>query len=345
MKKILFNFIQISDEKFTPKSGSSMMLMFLNDIRQKNDCRMIIQMADNGTRTSKENWQDDYWNQCTFEDIDYKRYYNDPNTQIHPTKIFNDVCDWLLTNYKNILYFCEVSRSGCGFHFVFYFNVVRSLNNFMMCKAVSSFIIKQAFIECGYKEIIEAPNVYDDCSNSVHQLCFITKKMLRVNEDVNGDCNQIIEDNYYNIKSEYDRHKKNNSHKSFIHNDDWDIEFTRIETQETVNYIEHSKRFVLFNSLSGVFKNPDDVKEEWENCCLKIPECNGHTVSFYKREPYVNDWARKATGNEYVDTDMLKMFGYEIKFITKNNKNIFNKEYEYKTDEKVKCFSKKRIYF
>lgn len=336
---ILFNFIQVSDEKFTPKGGSKMMLMLLDDIKQKPDHRMIIQMSDCGFRNTKDNWQDIYWNQCTFEDIDYKRFYTDPNKHVHPTKIYNDVCDWLLNNCKSILYFSEMSRSECGFHFVFYFDVVRTLNNFKMCKAISSFFIKQAFVQCGYKDIIDADGVYDDCSNSVHQLCYITKKSLLLNEHCNGECKQIIEDNYYNIKCEYEKQKKNHTKNILINNDDWDIQCNKFEIVDTVEYIEHNKRFVLFNSLNGVFKNPDIVNEEWNNCCNKIPERNGHTIYFYKREPYVNDWAKKVTGNEYIDVELLKLFGYDVKFINKNIIDDGNK-----INKKIKCFSKERIY-
>ena len=62
-----------------------------------------------------------------------------------------------------------------------------------------------------------------------------------------------------------------------------------------------------------------------------IPNAHGHDTYYYKTVPYKLDWYRNLNGKEYIDVELLKQFGYNVKFIKKEE------------DEKNKKIIKKRI--
>ena len=93
-----------------------------------------------------------------------------------------------------------------------------------------------------------------------------------------------------------------------------------------------------YNSEYGYYYDDEDLlRNEWEKCARMLPEGNKHTTNYYINFPWKGDWARNRTGNEYVDTELLKKFGYDVKFI-KLNKDENN------AIKKVNKTTKTRIY-
>lgn len=341
--KPAFNFTFVHDSTSLPRNGTQVMLMYLEDIKEREGSMMFLQMCDAGYRMGHENEDYKHWNQCIFEDIDYKDYIElHKDSYIEPLAIYERLWNWLYNNYKDIIYYGELSKSKKGFHFIFFFNVQRTKNNRLMCKSLTNFIIHKAFEECGYKDIIEANGVYDNCTNSFYQPCFLTKNNYKMNNECTGKgSDKIILENYYSIKNIYEKLDKKKYVKKESNNqnkDKWLIEYE--ESEDIIykgKYLNHHERWNLFDYLSGLCGNDEDkLYEEWVNCARQLPEGNGHDTNFYINEPYKNHWDKKRDSNNYIDAELLKQFGYNIKFINKN--------YEDKTNKKTNKIRKERIY-
>lgn len=353
--KPVFNYITYPKEFSLPKNGTKMLLYYLDSIKMCDlkKYHSIGQTIDCGYRMGLEDCDFNYWNQCTVEDIDYKFYIENHDSVPDPIEVYDKVWNWLTNNYSNISYYSEMSKSRKGFHFIFYFNVTRTLNNWMMCKAMSIWIIKKAFKECGYEEAITYKKVWDSHSSTLYQPIFITKINCNFNNNCSGECKEIAMSNYYDIKQEYDclynkiynkttkSSEKNNKDESelYIFNKDkWDIEIGYDFNSNEVEYLDHTQRWQLFCSLSGLCGDDDEkLKTLWCKCAMKIPEKNGHTKEYYKKCPYINDWSRKRTGNEYIDKNLLNMFNININFKVKEG-------YEDKSEEKTNKVTKTRVY-
>ena len=353
-----FNFFFIEDEHNCPKMNTKLLLMFIKDIKKRNDMMMFIQMCDNGRRMCRENSDYNFWNQCVFEDIDYKHYIENHKEYIDPKELYEKLYEYLYNNYKDILYYMEMSRSEMGYHIIFCFDVQRKENNRMMCKALSNFIIHKAFSELNFQHIIDYPKVYDDCSDSFYQPCFLTLNNFKINEEWTGKNGEnYITQNYYSVKNIYDRlfsktiRKVKKRDKNDILDDDyegkWDIEFINNNDEYKGEYLNHHERYFLYRSIVGlcggilyIDENKELIIQEWENCARQLPEGNGHDVYFYMKEPYINNWDSWIISNEeycYIDDDLLKQFGYNIKYI--NNKK--NEDITKKRTSKIK---KEKIY-
>lgn len=349
MSKPLFNFRQINldpntKQPIAPKGGSWMSVTSLDRIEPPTEGMLnFVQLCDCGFRMTKETKDESMWNCCTFEDIDYKAYMKNNDDAPDPEIVMGDIVQWLMTNCREITYYYEMSRSGKGFHFVFYFCVKRNMHIRNMCKAISVWAIKKAFYSCGYKDIIEHEKVWDKCTNSLYQACFITKNMSVLHEDCTGDVTELVKRHKYSIENEYNAlfMKHNNTTKSSdAHDrDDWEISWSRGDDTDTIDtYLQHQERWRLFNSLSGLCGSDDKkLKEEWEYCASRMIEMNGHDVNYYKEVPYTGDWNELRTGEEYIDCDLLNKFGYEIYFKNKDN----DKKDQTK---KTKSIRKERVY-
>lgn len=342
MNKPLFNFSYVENTEKLPKNNTQLMLMYIEDIIKKEGMMMFSQMCDAGYRMGIKNEDYKYWNQCTFEDIDYKKYMAVNNGALDPETIYDALWNWIYDNYKDILYYAELSRSKKGFHFIFYFNVNRTKNNRLMCKALSIYVIHKAFEACSLKYILDTKGVYDNCTNSFYQPCFLTLNDYKINKECTGmGSGEMLNNNYFNIKSIYDKlttKKYTKKEKSTIKNDEWNIEFENSDICYNGPYLEHHERWNLFDYLSGLCGEDDDrLKEEWIKCARQLPEGNGHNTEFYIKEPYKNHWDKKRDTNNYIDKEVLRQFGYSIKFINNNNHgNNFK--------EKTKKIRKERVY-
>lgn len=360
----VFNFMPITNQDSCPRSGTRLMLMYIDDMHTYDNMLLFTQMCDAGYRMVRDNEDYTKWNQCVYEDIDYKKYIEDNEHSIEPDVLYAQLYDWLYENYRDILYYTELSRSGKGYHIVFYFAVQRTKNNRMMCKALTTFIIRKAFHELGYGYIIDYPGVFDDCTDSFYQACFFTLNNYNINNDCTGrNSEQMITDNFYSVKSIYDKlfsktvkHAKKvrkinkdsiveNEHE---HDNEWDVEYCCDDTITYHDeYINHHERYYLFRSIVGmcgnkesIDENIDLIKEEWEHCARQLPCGNGHDTAFYVDEPYRNNWISWIRENEqycYIDNEMMAKFGYSIKYKCLNN-------YGDITDKKTNKISKTRVY-
>lgn len=348
MTKPIFNFAHIEKEEFAPHNGTAVQLMYINDMYKLDNMLMFTQMCDAGYRMGRENEDYNKWNQCIFEDIDYKFYISNHDKFIDPNILYEQLYDWLYNNYRNIFYYCELSRHMNSFHYIFYFNVQRTKNNRMMCKSISNFIIHQAFESLGYKDIIEWPKVYDDCSDSFYQPCFITLNNYKINYECDGtNSEKIITDNYFSIKSVYDKlfrkSYKRAKHQSTKNDNDWETSFEFDNNNSySGEYLNHHERYYLFKCIVGLcgIDNEEMIEKEWNNCAYQLIEGNNHTTTFYLNEPYNNnwiDWIKRNNEFCYVDKDLLKKFGYDIKFI-KIEKD------EDTTNKKTNRITKERVY-
>ena len=349
MVQPLFNYRQISIDTETlqpiyPKGGSWMSVVSLDKIDTPENGKMnFIQMCNSGSRMTKENKDESCWDGCTFEDIDYKKYLATHNDAVMPEFVLSDIVVWLKKNCEEIFHYFEMSRSGKGFHFIFYFNVQKNLHVRNMCKAISIWAIKKAFYSCGYRDVIEYDGVWDTCTNSLYQACFITKNQSCIMENCTGDVTRIVNQNKYSIEKEYNSiFLPSNSHKlsSNVHErTDWGIEWTRSDDTTTIDkYIPHQTRWRVFTSLSGLCGSDDELlAKEWEYCANRMVEDNGHTTQYYIDAPWTLDWNESRTGEEYIDKELLEKFGYKIKFNLKDNE-------ERRKIEKTKPIRKERTY-
>lgn len=328
-----------------PKNGSKVYVKTIVDMEQYNaDALNFVQMMDNGIRTGKEDLDYKCWNGCIYEDIDYKKFIAAHESYIPPNIVYDDICKSLSYTFPELFYYGELSRSGTSFHFIFFFKANKNELAWKTCKAITSYMVKWAFDACGYEDEIRYEGVYDDCTNTIYQPCFITKKNEFFNDKCSGDGRRIAEENRYTIEYEYNRLWLNAYRKKESKNtssEEWEIHWTRNDIQDDVGYLNHHARWRLFTSLSGLCKDDDDtLKDEWEYCAMHISEGNRHTKAQYMNFPYKLDWARNRTGNEFIDIELLKKFGYDIEF--KPVKNIYNKKDE-KTEEAYGQ-RKKRVY-
>ena len=175
MKEPLFNTKDYSDEYNDPQGGTLMSLYYIKDMRPiAEGNRRRCQLCDCGYRATNDNSDIKVWNQCQYEDIDYKNwiyycknYLKDESRIIKPDVIYVNVVNEIIKNWSEILYYYELSRSGQGFHFIFYFDIERTKENWKKTKNISHAIIKQAFINCGYSEIINFEGFNDENGHKV----------------------------------------------------------------------------------------------------------------------------------------------------------------------------------
>lgn len=331
-------------EVYLPKNGSYTKPKTLEEIQVvERPTKNFVQMMNNGFRTGVDGLDYDYWNGCIFEDIDYKKYLESFPTGIPANIVYKDICEFLIFNFSNIFYYSEMSGSEKGFHFIFFFNVKKTEKNWKMCKAISTFVIKYAFCASGYSNEIDYKGVWDDCANTIYQPCFITKKQGVIYEKYNGDVMPIVNEHRYDIEKVFNRMFNNKyvPKESEYKREDWEIHWKREkEVDGYVGYYEHSARWNIFKSLSGLCgDNQELLDKEWNYVANHIEPQNGHDTYYYEKVPYRLDWNRNRTGDEYVDKDILKDFGYEIEF-----KYIGDNKYENKKAKKTNGIRKEKVY-
>lgn len=273
-----------------------------------NDFKNRVQMA-NGTKRVVKDTPFDVWNGCVFIDIDYKNWVKDNQQSfIAPITILNNTFKYLCDNYTHNVYYGELSRSGCGFHYIFYYDCERSREQFDYYSKLTRMIVERTFEQCNYGEIIHHKKVFDTCTNSFCQICYITRN----NEMFNQCCDGKITEYEDIIIQHPNKHKQYETHYS--KQKKWNYQLKeRNDDIKKVEYINHYERWRLFNSLSMIFDDDNDLRNEWERCARMIPQQNGHTTNYYINCPYsINDWNRNKTKDEYVDIKLLAKFGYDV---------------------------------
>lgn len=325
MKEPLFNTIDYNDSYNDPKGGTLMSLYKINDMPPiKEGLRRRCQMCDCGFRATNNNSEIVNWNQCQYEDIDYKNWIHywkehDESKVISPETIYVNVVNYIINKWPETLYYYEVSRHGEGFHFIFYFDVERTVDNWKNTKNISHAIMKQAFIDCGYSDIINfdgggtVNKVFDSCTDRWNQLIYLSMNNAHINSLCTGEVKEYDNLTVTDYKPTKDRYVNNGDEYIVT------VEKKELDSGKYVDYIDHIQRWHLYNSLRRCYG--DDFEDEWNYCCEHIPNGpNDHTFEWYKSRREGNTWDKDYTDDCYIDKDLMKMFGYEVTF-TKKTKN------------------------
>lgn len=324
------------------KGGQPMLPKALYNIKPHDPTKehSCLMMFDNGYRVTNDTLKYEDWNGCHFDDIDYKVWIDYCNEHMldyaDPVKVFKDVWIWLLDRCPTILYYMEYSKSKEGFHIVTYFDVekdCKTMARWFYTKAISVALVRQAFIECGYAEAIDyctgpkGAKVHDSCSVSPLQLMHFTG-MGKINDKctgIRGEYGDAVTSETSRLYDLYMSKKCKKEDDDPIKQQEaarWVYDIVEVDDDIKTEYIDHYARWSLFNSLYRVVRDKRMLKEEWERCCNKLVEANGHTYGWYCKEPYKNDWEDKLDGTEFCDLMLLKMFGYEIKTFKKKKSGM-----------------------
>ncbi len=336
----LFNSIDYGDEYRDPQGGTLMGLYYIKDMKPiRKGNRRIVQMCDCGFRATNANAEiSKHWNQCQYEDIDYKnwihyckKYLKDESKLIKPEIVYVNVINKIIKNWPETLYYYEVSRHGEGFHFIFYFNIERNKENWNKTKNISHAIVKQAFIDCGYEEIINfdgvkdengnklVNKVFDGCTDAWNQLLYLTMKKACINSLCTGEVKEYPDIEIVDYKPKKVKYV-NNGDEYII-----SVEKTELKEGEYVDYIDHIQRWHLYNGLKRCYQ--DDFMDEWLYCCEHMRQGpNNHTTEWYKSLDEGSTWDKDFEDDCYVDSKLLKMFGYEVTFTKKSMNKAANKE-------------------
>ncbi len=316
----------------------------------KEKCRAQFYKSPNRVVIENINWED--WTNVTYIDIDSKHWYKDGGQTINEQKLkdvpililYGSIYNWLTAHYLHNINDAELSRSQLGFHFYFKWDCEKSEEARIYYNEVARAIVYKAFCECGYKEIIDYPQVYDNCTTSYYQLVYPTKihwlhnrkcdGKLTYYEDLNIDESKIIKKKNKELKNKLENatgfKTSRKGNYEFVLRNKFDV--------AKVDYIVHAERWSLFESLKSIFKDEDELRKEWERCCVLIPNCNGHSTEFYFNEPYKQNqsytWENLYDTDCYCDIKLLKKFGYEVECIkiSSNINDIFSNIFINKTN-------------
>ena len=330
MKHPLFNTSMYDETIPDPREGTKMGLYIIPDMPDLKDGRKRrCQMADCGFRVGNKTWKTEYWNQCCYEDIDYKFYIQyfeekDPSKVVPVMSLYTDIVKCICSNWPETFYYAELSRHENGFHFIFYFDVERTEENIKKCKMMSKRIIKTAFIKCGYGDIIDFAlnekngKVFDTCTESKLQLIYLTKNKAVMSNLCTGELKEYDDLVEIEEKKEYTAHF-NTSMDDFI----IDVEKTQMPEGQVVEYIDHIERWHLYISLRIMY--PETYEEEYSYCCDHMTEANGHTVEWYKSMIEGSSWDRDFENKDNkkelrVNKELVKKFGYDVTFVRKSNR-------------------------
>lgn len=319
IQDILFNWCCYDKTFNEPRGGKTMKVGNITDIKKNNaDERTRCQLFDCGFRVTNETLDFKYWNNVIYEDVDYKKYIMTHDDYIEPRYIQNVITQYLINNYRTVFMMSELSRSMTSFHFYFCFDVERNRANRERYKAICDAIIINAFVVNGFEEIIKYKDVFDDCTDSPVQMVFMTKNNLLINHSCSGNIKFLRTDNL-DIKYTYD----DTIRPVVIKNNEYSLAVAKNDNVNEHDYINHYDRWLLFDGLSRLY-NDAELYKEWCRCARMIPCANNHDTDFYINEPYKNKWDKMLEGDEYVDTNLLSSFGYDVTFSKPSKKFEIN---------------------
>lgn len=272
-----------------------------------------------------------YWNGCIYSDIDSKRYYAQDREKYnndYAKKVYYNVIKYLAINYSDNFYYSEVSSSRTSYHFIFNFNCDKTEENFNYYTKLVTHIIKEAFCECGYEDIINFDKVLDDCTTSIHQRLFITKYEYVFNNNCTGNIIKTRHDEVIKreiilqqIEEAAKKMEAIERHNAYEKRRSEGLEY-EVHIEKTGHYkntyIEHHTRYILFKSLYYFYR--DNIKDVWSEVAEHIPEENGHSITYYKNCPFRNDWYKKledGTTTPSYNRQLLEDFGYKVTYTRK----------------------------
>lgn len=322
------------DESAYLKNGDKLKLTTIKDIKiNSNTNKSYVQMYDCGYRVGNDNLDYINWNCCIYTDVDYKWWYLsdktdklDNNMCLEWNKVSFNIANYLMLHHKDNILYLETSNSGCGGHFIFYYNCDRTEYNFRYYSALTYLIIKKAFTECGYKEQIEHERVLDKCTFRPTQAMFMTKRNGAVNKACTGNLNDYTEFDEEAVKMVKEIEKKDIIKEKLINeantnkctyvngNNNYIVYYEKPPYNYKVEYMEHrgyNSRWSLFDSLWKIYG--DKAMEEWNKCCEYMTE-GSHSKKFFLNEPERNKWLERAKSNVLitVNKEQLKKFGYNV---------------------------------
>lgn len=82
------------------------------------------------------------------------------------------------------------------------------------------------------------------------------------------------------------------------------------------DYIEHQRRWMLFDSLCCCYSEDlPELERQWRRCAELITPGNGHSTDWFINEPKQDKWYKRwlAKDRHYCDCQLLQEFGYNIK--------------------------------
>lgn len=198
----------------------------ITDKKQKKKAiAHAIQIFSNGKRTStKTNGGVVFcdWNGTVYVDVDAKKFFQIDNAvkstynSIDPyvQKLFDAITNRLKEHCQDIFLFSQISSSNTSFHFVFSYNIEdkdKTVETFKFLAETAQILVRLNFIELGkqpewqrkthnnfLQEIIDAPEVLDNCSQNPYQPLFISENPIVINEKWSGYF-RCCDDSDYNI--------------------------------------------------------------------------------------------------------------------------------------------------
>lgn len=257
----------------------------------------------------------DLWNGTIFLDIDSSKYYD--NVKPFDTDVLlNGIYDYLLCNYYTNFYCIQKSNSGKGYHIIFYFNIEKNLENFKKCSYWCTKIIEETFISLGAEEIIRYNKVLDKCTDSPVQGMYLTNHKLLFGNIENNPWFGNFEVDNIEIESKIVNNVK------YINDDgtnNFEINGDRLHLNNK-KYYEHRTRMAIYMSLISVLKDKELVDEIFTEIANEMfIEGNGHTISYFIKEPEINHWFAdyEKYKHHFVRPWLLREVGYCVieKFI------------------------------
>lgn len=271
------------------------------------------------------------WNHIVHCDVDCYKYY-DTHEGSRDKVPFVDLCEELqrvLSEMYPRNFYCFQKSSHDGIHVYFYYGN-QSLTKEEDFNAVQHYVVDcigYAFECMGLEDMYNYGGVMDECTKSPYQYTFWTPTKVYYNTSKCDNYGTITYEEWCDILSKYDVAKPK-FEKKFDYS--YDFKCDRLADGVKVGYLDHFKRWQLFDSLSCICRNIDSLKSEWEYCAEHISENERHSTEQYKKMPFgVMDWCDKLSGNETANRELLSMFGYSVRKFNKGVnldylKNIFD---------------------
>lgn len=269
---------------FSDQSQSQIQLIRIEDFQPK-DFQGIeksflpwIQMFDCGYRvanTSASNPDADkymqQWNGCVYVDFDSKKYHGEYEKQFNLNfrTIAREITYNLKVHRPDNFYFSQVSASGNSIHFVFYFDVEKSLINFKKCVHAATEMLVDEIMggtviskEAAY-DIVTYPEVLDDCSSRPAQPMYLTSNVIDINDVYptgKFDISQLVYEEEVFEPLDMDFVKVEGKEYSFLR---W--------TDDYIKEWNHTDRFAVAKVLANFFLDDvDTAKRLYFSLCSYI---------------------------------------------------------------------------
>lgn len=277
-----------------------------------------LQMFNSGKREANiDDNNISNWNGCVFVDIDTKKYNGRYLAQFEANKeVFMNMSASLmahgtdengnrldLDSCDNLL-FAQISASGNSYHYVFYFDVEKTMANFAICAKYALCKVKAAMATLMprmYNEIIQDATmrsaIFDDCSNKIAQPLYLSNHaVLLGNECAQGRFNV---DEALEFISRYDDGQETFATTKFSDEDSVEAwEFTQSrniglrdsEAGSEISWSYSSQRWPLIKGLIIKFMDDfDRANNLWQDLVpIMVNNGNNHNESYLRREFKIN---------------------------------------------------------